>query len=69
MFVKGDAKTYKAVLNDFLVGGGDRFSTFTKTRIINSYIGVDTDVFIDYITSTKEVKSATVTELHLKRVQ
>lgn len=72
VFVNGekidDNKTYKAVLNDFLLGGGDKFPTFTETKFVE-YLGVDTDIFIDYIEKTGTIKKNTVTQLRLERVQ
>lgn len=41
-------KTYKAIINDFLYGGGDGFSVFRDTKLIGA-INPDTEVFIQYI--------------------
>lgn len=41
-------KTYKAIINDFLYGGGDGFSVFRNTKLIGA-INPDTEVFIQYI--------------------
>ena len=41
-------KTYKAIINDFLDGGGDGFSVFRNTKLIGA-INPDTEVFIQYI--------------------
>lgn len=72
IFVNGEKidenKTYKAVLNDFLKGGGDKFPTFKDTKFVE-FLGVDTDIFIDYLEDIKTVDSSTVTKLRLERVQ
>ena len=39
-------KTYKAIINDFLYGGGDGFSVFRDTKLISA-INPDTEVFIN----------------------
>lgn len=41
-------KTYRVVINDFLYGGGDGFSVFTKGNIVDTLNGLDTDVFVQY---------------------
>ena len=41
-------KTYTAVFNDFLLGGGDGFSVFRDTKLIGA-LDPDTEVFIQYI--------------------
>ncbi|WP_010632091.1 bifunctional metallophosphatase/5'-nucleotidase [Sporolactobacillus vineae] len=42
-------KTYRVVINDFLFGGGDGFSVFTKGHMVDTLNGLDTDVFVQYI--------------------
>ncbi|MBC1560932.1 5'-nucleotidase C-terminal domain-containing protein [Listeria booriae] len=42
--------TYRVVINDFLFGGGDSFSAFTKGKQVD-VIDPDTDTFINYIQS------------------
>ncbi|MBC1521672.1 bifunctional metallophosphatase/5'-nucleotidase [Listeria aquatica] len=42
------SKTYKVVINDFLYGGGDGFSAFTKGKLVSA-IDPDTETFINYI--------------------
>lgn len=42
------AATYRVVINDFLFGGGDSFSAFTKGKQVD-VIDPDTDTFINYI--------------------
>lgn len=44
-----DDQTYKVVINDFLAGGGDSFTAFTKATLVG-IVGQDTESFIDYIT-------------------
>lgn len=72
VFVNGEkideTKTYKAVLNDFLLGGGDKFPTFIDTEVVQ-FLGVDTDIFIDYIEKSKTIDSSSVKQLRLERVQ
>lgn len=72
VFVNGEkideAKTYKAVINDFLVGGGDQFPTFKEAKVIDD-LGLDTDAFIQYITNLKTVDASSVVEPRLKEVQ
>ncbi|GGC83013.1 5'-nucleotidase C-terminal domain-containing protein [Enterococcus wangshanyuanii] len=41
---------YLVVINDFLFGGGDGFSGFTESRLVNA-IQPDTETFISYIES------------------
>ncbi|MHC5280206.1 5'-nucleotidase C-terminal domain-containing protein [Listeria kieliensis] len=41
-------KSYKVVINDFLYGGGDGFSAFTKGKLVSA-IDPDTETFIQYI--------------------
>lgn len=41
-------QTYLVVINDFLFGGGDGFSTFTGANLVNA-IQPDTETFIGYI--------------------
>ncbi|MBO0469025.1 5'-nucleotidase C-terminal domain-containing protein [Enterococcus sp. DIV0242_7C1] len=41
---------YLVVINDFLFGGGDGFSSFTESRLVNA-IQPDTETFISYIES------------------
>ncbi|KXT78816.1 bifunctional metallophosphatase/5'-nucleotidase [Streptococcus sp. DD13] len=41
-------QTYTAVINDFLLGGGDGFSVFREAKLIGA-IDPDTEVFIRYI--------------------
>ncbi|MBC1229400.1 LPXTG cell wall anchor domain-containing protein [Listeria booriae] len=45
-----EAATYRVVINDFLFGGGDSFSAFTKGKQVD-VIDPDTDTFINYIQS------------------
>ncbi|EUJ22448.1 Endonuclease YhcR [Listeria grandensis FSL F6-0971] len=45
-----ESATYRVVINDFLFGGGDSFSAFTKGKQVD-VIDPDTDTFIDYIQS------------------
>lgn len=72
VFVNGEkidpTKTYKAVINDFIMGGGDKFVTFKEAKFIE-FFGVDTDIFIDYLQKVKKVDSSTVTKLRLERIQ
>ncbi|MBM7698790.1 5'-nucleotidase [Kurthia huakuii] len=72
VFVNGqkidESRTYKAVLNDFLLGGGDKFPTFIGTKV-TQYLGVDTDIFINYIEKTATLKKEDVATLRLERVQ
>ncbi|MBQ0139551.1 MAG: bifunctional metallophosphatase/5'-nucleotidase [Kurthia sp.] len=72
IFVNGEkideTKTYKAVINDFLLGGGDKFPTFIDTKVVQ-FLGIDTDIFIDYIEKTKTIDSSSVKQLRLERVQ
>lgn len=72
VFVNGEKidenKTYKAVLNDFLLGGGDKFPTFTQAKFVE-FLGVDTDIFIDYLEKTGSIKKEDYTQLRLERVQ
>lgn len=72
VFVNGEkideAKTYKAVINDFLVGGGDQFPIFKEAKVIDD-LGLDTDAFIQYITNLKTVDASSVVEPRLKEVQ
>lgn len=71
VFVNGEkidpTKTYKAVINDFIMGGGDKFVTFKDAKFIE-FIGVDTDIFINYIEKLKHVDSITVSSLRLERL-
>jgi 5''-nucleotidase/2'',3''-cyclic phosphodiesterase and related esterases len=41
-------RTYRVVINDFLYGGGDGFSVFTKGHMVDTLNGLDTDVFVQY---------------------
>lgn len=41
-------KTYKLVINDFLYGGGDGFTEFTKAKLTGA-LDPDTETFIGYI--------------------
>ena len=72
VFVNGEkideTKTYKAVINDFLAGGGDNFPTFKSAKVISD-LGLDTDAFINYLTNGKHLDSTTVTQLRLKEVK
>ena len=72
VFVNGEkideTKTYKAVLNDFLKGGGDKFPTFIDTTV-DQFLGVDTDIFINYIEKTNHIEKSSVEQLRLERVQ
>lgn len=43
-----DAGVYKVVINDFLYGGGDGFTAFTKGKLIGA-MAPDTETFIGYI--------------------
>ncbi|MBC6299350.1 5'-nucleotidase C-terminal domain-containing protein [Listeria booriae] len=45
-----ESATYRVVINDFLFGGGDSFSAFTKGKQVD-VIDPDTDTFINYIQS------------------
>ncbi|WP_036077480.1 bifunctional metallophosphatase/5'-nucleotidase [Listeria cornellensis] len=45
-----ETATYRVVINDFLFGGGDSFSAFTKGKQVD-VIDPDTDTFIHYIES------------------
>ncbi|MFU0785838.1 MAG: GRAM-POS-ANCHORING domain-containing protein [Enterococcus gilvus] len=40
--------TYKLIINDFLYGGGDGFSEFTKANLVGA-LDPDTETFISYI--------------------
>lgn len=42
-----DTETYTIIINDFLLGGGDGFTSFTKGKLITA-MDTDTDTFIDY---------------------
>lgn len=48
------AATYRVVINDFLFGGGDSFSAFTKGKQVD-VIDPDTDTFINYIQSQSKL--------------
>ncbi|WP_325064993.1 5'-nucleotidase C-terminal domain-containing protein [Paenilisteria weihenstephanensis] len=48
------ATTYRVVINDFLFGGGDSFSAFTKGKQVD-VIDPDTDTFINYIQSQSKL--------------
>nr|WP_220132337.1 5'-nucleotidase C-terminal domain-containing protein [Listeria rustica] len=48
------ATTYRVVINDFLFGGGDSFSAFTKGKQVD-VIDPDTDTFINYIQSQSQL--------------
>lgn len=50
-------KSYTVVLNNYLTGGGDNFPTFTKLQN-SEIIGIDTDTFIDYLKTMKNVPTA-----------
>ena len=43
-------QTYRVVINDFLFGGGDGFSGFTKAKLVDA-MQPDTETFIGYIES------------------
>lgn len=72
VFINGEkideTKTYKAVVNDFLVGGGDNFPTFKEAKVLDD-LGLDTDAFIQYITNSKMVDASSVVEPRLKEVK
>lgn len=72
VFVNGEkideTKTYKAVVNDFLVGGGDNFPTFKEAKVLDD-LGLDTDAFIQYITNSKMIDASSVVEPRLKEVK
>ncbi|MBP1040574.1 5'-nucleotidase C-terminal domain-containing protein [Vagococcus sp. BWB3-3] len=42
-----DTQTYHIIINDFLLGGGDGFASFTKGKLVAA-MDTDTDTFIDY---------------------
>lgn len=48
-----DTKTYTIIINDFLLGGGDGFASFTKGKLIAA-MDTDTDTFIDYFKLMEE---------------
>lgn len=50
-------KSYTIVLNNYLAGGGDNFPTFTKLQN-SEIVGIDTDTFIDYLKTTKNIPTA-----------
>lgn len=56
-------KTYTAVINDFLFGGGDSFSVFRGSKLIGA-INPDTEVFVEYITDLEKA-GQTVAAPHL----
>lgn len=63
-----ETKTYKAVINDFLVGGGDNFPTFKSTKVIVD-LGLDTDIFIQYLSFIKALKTSSITAPRLTKIQ
>lgn len=72
VFVNGqkidENRIYKAALNDFLLGGGDKFPTFIGTKV-TQYLGVDTDIFINYVEKIGTIKKEDVSTLRLERVE
>ncbi|MDT2850304.1 5'-nucleotidase C-terminal domain-containing protein [Vagococcus carniphilus] len=42
-----DDETYNVIINDFLFGGGDGFTAFTKGTLVTA-MDTDTDTFVDY---------------------
>jgi 2',3'-cyclic-nucleotide 2'-phosphodiesterase (5'-nucleotidase family) len=49
-------KTYNIVINDFLFGGGDGFTAFTKGTLLGA-LDPDTDIFVKYIKGLNEVSA------------
>ncbi|WP_270313139.1 5'-nucleotidase C-terminal domain-containing protein [Vagococcus fluvialis] len=49
-------KTYNIVINDFLFGGGDGFTAFTKGTLLGA-LDPDTDIFVKYIKGLDEVSA------------
>lgn len=49
-------KTYNIVINDFLFGGGDGFTAFTKGILLGA-LDPDTDIFVKYIKGLNEVSA------------
>lgn len=49
-------KTYNVVINDFLFGGGDGFTAFTKAKLIGA-LDPDTNIFVNYIKSQKTISA------------
>ena len=43
-------KTYKIASHSFILGGGDGYSMFSNSEILETSIGVDNEVLLDYIT-------------------
>lgn len=72
VFVNGqkidEDRIYKAALNDFLLGGGDKFPTFIGAKV-TQYLGVDTDIFINYVEKIGTIKKEDVSTLRLERVE
>ena len=72
VFVNGqkidEDRIYKAALNDFLLGGGDKFPTFIGAKV-TQYLGVDTDIFINYVEKMGTIKKEDVSTLRLERVE
>ncbi|MFJ8261866.1 bifunctional metallophosphatase/5'-nucleotidase [Rummeliibacillus sp. NPDC094406] len=50
-------KSYNVVINDFIAGGGDNFPAF-KTATNEQIIEIDTDAFINYLSSVKHVEAS-----------
>lgn len=46
-------QSYLVVINDFLYGGGDGFSSFTQAKLVNA-IKPDTETFIEFIESKEQ---------------
>lgn len=47
-------QVYRVVINDFLLGGGDGFSGFTKAKVVDT-MPSDTDIFIGYIEAKEAI--------------
>lgn len=61
-----DKKTYQVVLNDFLCGGGDGYTSLAHNKIIGS-LGTDTDVFIGHLQKIKEVSAPKTNRKELQK--
>lgn len=49
-------RTYNVVINDFLFGGGDGFTAFTKGKLLGA-LDPDTDIFVNHIKETKTISA------------
>lgn len=48
-----DDETYNVIINDFLFGGGDGFTAFTKGKLITA-MDTDTETFVNYFKEMKK---------------